>query len=101
MAREIFKQHGIPLEEVTVGASSEVYQAAQALLGRDIQALWIAGDNTASLAFESIVKVAADSRKPLIVNDQKFDERGVLASVRSAGRVLQKSGDVRGPGSRR
>ncbi len=81
VAREIFKQHGIPLEEVTVGASSEVYQAAQALLGRDIQALWIAGDNTASLAFESIVKVAADSRKPLIVNDQKFDERGVLASV--------------------
>jgi len=81
VAREIFKHRGIRLEEVTVGASSEVYQAAQALLGRDIQAIWIAGDNTAALAFESIVKVAADSRVPLIVNDQKFDKRGVLASV--------------------
>jgi len=81
VAREIFTERGIRLEEVTVGASSEVYQAAQALLGRDIQAIWIAGDNTAALAFESIVKVAADSRMPLIVNDQTFDERGVLASV--------------------
>jgi ABC-type uncharacterized transport system substrate-binding protein len=81
VARKIFRRYGIRLEEVTVGTSSEVYQAAQALLGRGIQALWIAGDNTAALAFESIVKVAADSHTPLIVNDQKFDERGVLAAV--------------------
>jgi ABC-type uncharacterized transport system substrate-binding protein len=81
VARQIFKKRGIRLEEVAVGGSSEVYQAAQALLVRDIQAIWIAGDNTAALAFESIVKVAADSHIPLIVNDQKFDERGVLAAV--------------------
>lgn len=81
VGREILQQRGIRLEEVTVGSSSEVYQAAQALLVRDIQALWVSGDNTAALAFESIVKVAAESRMPLIVNDQKFDERGVLAAV--------------------
>jgi ABC-type uncharacterized transport system substrate-binding protein len=80
-ARQIFTKRGIRLEELTVGGSSEVYQAAQALLARNIQAFWIAGDNTVALAFESVVKVAADSRMPLIVNDQKFDEMGVLAAV--------------------
>ena len=81
VAREIFNRRGIRLKEVAIGGSSEVYQAAQALSVRDIQAIWISGDNTAALAFESIVKVAADSNIPLIVNDQKFDERGVLAAV--------------------
>ena len=81
VARQIFTKRGIRLEEVTVSGSSDVYQAAQALLVRNIQALWIAGDNTAALAFESIVKIAAENRMPLIVNDQKFDERGVLAAV--------------------
>jgi ABC-type uncharacterized transport system substrate-binding protein len=81
VARKSFKKRGIRLEEISVASTSEVYQAAQALSLRRIQALWIAGDNTAALAFDGIVKVAIDSRLPLIVNDQKFDERGVLAAV--------------------
>lgn len=81
VAREIFKKRGIRLEEIAIGGSSEVFQAAQALVLRNIQAIWITGDNTVALAFESVVKVAVDSRMPLIVNDQKFDQRGVLAAV--------------------
>jgi putative ABC transport system substrate-binding protein len=81
VARDIFKKRDMRLEEVAVGGSSEVYQGAQALLARDIQALWIPGDNTVALAFESVIKVAADSGTPLFVNDQKYDERGVLAAV--------------------
>ncbi len=48
---------------------------------RGIQALWISGDNTVALAFDGIVKVAIDRRLSLIVNDQEFDQRGVLAAV--------------------
>ena len=48
---------------------------------RGIQALWISGDNTVALAFDGIVKVAIDRRLPLIVNDQEFDQREVLAAV--------------------
>jgi len=81
VAREIFRKRGLRLDEIAIASSSEVYQAAQALLGRDAQAIWVSGDNTAALAFESIVKVAVDGRIPLVVNDQKFDERGVLAAV--------------------
>ena len=81
VARKIFKKRGIRLEEVAIASTSEVYQAAQALTLRKIQVLWIAGDNTAAQAFDGIVKVAMDSRLPLIVNDQEFDVRGVLAAV--------------------
>ncbi len=79
VSRPLFKEAGITLEEVAISNSSEVYQAAQALATRDIQALWITGDNTAFQAFEGIVKVAEDFNLPLIINDPEFTKRGALA----------------------
>jgi putative ABC transport system substrate-binding protein len=76
VGRELFQKHGIKLEEVTVTNTSEVFQAAQALTTRKIQALWITGDNTALQAFEGIAKAAADARLPLIINDPEFTEKG-------------------------
>jgi len=58
VARELFHQRHITLEEVAITNTSEVFQAAQALTQRDIQALWITGDNTALQAFAGIAKVA-------------------------------------------
>ena len=81
VARDLFKKRGIQLEEVTITTTSEVFQAAQAVAARRIQALWITGDNTAIQAFEGIVKVATDARLPLIINDPEFTERGALAAV--------------------
>jgi len=81
VARKLFKKRGIKLEEVTITNTSEVFQAAQALATRRIQALWITGDNTAIQAFEGIVKVATDFHLPLIINDPEFTERGALAAV--------------------
>ena len=81
VARELFTKRGIKLEEVTVTGTSEVAQAAQVLAGRNIQALWITGDNTALQGFDAIAKVAIDRRIPLINNDPEFVDRGVLACV--------------------
>jgi putative tryptophan/tyrosine transport system substrate-binding protein len=81
VARELFQKRGIRLEEVTATNTGEVFQAAQVLAGRTIQALWVTGDNTAIQAFEGIAKVAADSRLPLVINDPEFTERGALAAV--------------------
>ncbi len=81
VARELFPQRGLRLEEVTVTASNEVYQAAEALAARGVEALWISGDNTALLAFEAIVKSALDHKLPLFNEDPDFTERGALASV--------------------
>ena len=58
-----------------------MFQAAQVLAARKIQALWVTGDNTAIQAFEAIAKVAADARLPLVINDPEFTERGALVAV--------------------
>ena len=79
VARKLFTKRGIKLVEVAITSSNEVFQAAQVLAARNIQALWITGDNTALQAFEGIVKVADDSRLPLIINDPEFTGRGALA----------------------
>jgi len=81
VGRELFQKRGIRLEEVTATNTNEVFQAAQVLAGRKIQALWVTGDNTAIQAFEGIAKVAADSRLPLVINDPEFTERGALAAI--------------------
>ena len=79
VAREEFRRHAITLEEVAITNTSEVFQAAQVLTARNIQAFWITGDNTVLQAFEGVVKVADDSRLPLIINDPEFTGRGALA----------------------
>lgn len=81
VARPIFEQRGIDLQEVSVTGTSDVYQAAQVLTHRGIQALWVTGDNTALQAFDGIVKAAQDARLPLIINDPEFVDRGALVGV--------------------
>ena len=81
VGRETCQKMGLKLEEVAITGTSEVHQAAQVLVTRDIQALWVTGDNTALQAMAAIGKVAADSRIPLIINDPEFVDRGALAAV--------------------
>lgn len=91
MAREIFERRGIRLEEVTATSTSEVFQAARVVSYRDVQALWVTGDNTALQSFDAIVRVSRDARIPLVINDPEFTSRGAVASVgvgwREAGRA--------------
>jgi ABC-type uncharacterized transport system substrate-binding protein len=81
VARDLFAHRGLKLEETAITSSSEVYQAAQALVARDIQAVWITGDNTALQAFDGIVKNTRAAKLPLIINDPEFTARGALACV--------------------
>ena len=81
VARDLFKKAGIRLEEVTVTSSSEVFQAAQTVAHRNVQAMWVTGDNTALQGFDAIGKAAADAKLPLVINDPEFAERGAIAAV--------------------
>ena len=81
VARDLFTASGIQLEEVTVTGTGELYQAAQVLAHRGIQAMWVTGDNTALQGFDGIVKVAREAKLPLIINDPEFVARGALACV--------------------
>ena len=81
VAREIFKNRGIALEEVTATNTSEVFQAAQVACSRKVQAMWVTGDNTALQSFDGIVKATRNARLPLIINDPEFTARGAVACV--------------------
>jgi ABC-type uncharacterized transport system substrate-binding protein len=81
VAREIFKARGIRLEEIAITGTNEVFQAAQVLSQRNIQAMWLTGDNTALQAFDGIVKAANAAKLPLIINDPEFTDKGALAAV--------------------
>jgi putative tryptophan/tyrosine transport system substrate-binding protein len=99
-AREVFRNRGVRLEEVAIAGSNEVLQAVQILAGRDIQAVWLPGDNTAIQGYEGAVKGAKDERLPLITDECSELPRGgvaclgislhsaAVASGKLAGRVL-------------
>jgi putative ABC transport system substrate-binding protein len=81
VGREEFKKAGIKLAEVTANNTSEVYQAAQVACYRNVQALWVTGDNTALQSFDAVAKAAKNAHMPLIINDPEFTSRGAVACV--------------------
>ncbi len=81
VAREVFRSRGVRLEEVAISGSNEVLQAVQILAGRDIQAVWVPGDNTAIEGYEGAVKGAKDARLPLITDECSDLPRGGLACL--------------------
>jgi ABC-type uncharacterized transport system substrate-binding protein len=48
---------------------------------RNIDAMWVTGDNTALQAISGIVKVCRDNKVPLILNDCDYVKQGALAAV--------------------
>lgn len=81
VARDLFRQRGITLQEVTATNTSEVFQSAQVACYRNVQAMWVTGDNTALQSFDGIVKATSAAKLPLFINDPEFTERGALAAV--------------------
>lgn len=80
LAREVAKDLGLKLVETSVTNSSEVYQAAQSLVGR-VDAFYVPTDNTVVSALESMVMVAESAKLPLIVGENESVRRGGLATV--------------------
>ncbi len=81
VAREIYRNRGIRLEEVTIAGSSELLQAVQVLAGRDIQVVWVPGDNTCIEGYEGAVKGARDAHLPLFTDICSTLSRGGLACL--------------------
>ena len=81
IARAYAKKIGVDLIENTVVNTSEVYQAVSTLCARNVDAIWVTGDNTALQAFHAIAKVCNDHKVPLIINDVDYVDKGALAAV--------------------
>ena len=77
-AREACKELGITLLEATIDNSSGVLEAANALVGRGAQALWVGGDVTVMVALESVVSAARKARIPVFSIVPPSVDRGAL-----------------------
>jgi putative ABC transport system substrate-binding protein len=71
---------GCEIVEATVSKSSEVYQAAQSLVGK-VDAIFVPTDNTVVSALESAVKVCEQNKLPLFNADVASVERGAVAAM--------------------
>ncbi|MFW9613100.1 MAG: ABC transporter substrate-binding protein [Macellibacteroides fermentans] len=81
VARKYLEKNGITLIENTVVNSSEVFQAASALCMKNIDVMWVSGDNTALQSMSGIAKVCMENKIPLILNDVDYVKMGALAAV--------------------
>jgi len=79
-ARAAMKKYGLEYIEVTVSTSAEVHMAAQSLADR-VDAVFIISDNTVVSAFESLVKVCNDKKKPLFGGGTESVPRGAIAAL--------------------
>jgi ABC-type uncharacterized transport system substrate-binding protein len=81
VARNACAERGMRLEEVTVANVSELFQAAQALTARNVEAVWLGGDNTVIQGFEAVAKVVGEARIPMVTNDMEPVANHSLATV--------------------
>jgi len=77
-ARAKCKDLGIELLEATVDQSSGVLEAAESLVARGAQALWVGGDNTVELAIDSLVEAARGGKIPVFNNSPGIIDHGLL-----------------------
>jgi len=81
MARAICKELGIELVEVTVDSPAGVAEAANAVVGRGVQAIWAGGDVTVAVAIDSLISAARNGRIPVFTNMPDYANNGSLFSL--------------------
>lgn len=94
LAREAARKRQLRLEEATANATNEVLMAAQSISLRQIDAMWVATDNTAGQAFAAIGMTATKARLPLVANATEQIALGALVAVgpswRQVGEITAK-----------
>ena len=82
---EIMRKGVVPrnltLKEITVTGSNEVLTAAQALAEKDVDVFFVSGDNTVTLALDSVVGVGREKRIPVVTNSPVDTGKGALFSL--------------------
>ncbi len=78
--RTAAKKNGLELIEVTISNSSEVYTAAQSLVGR-VDAIYITSDNTVASALGSVSKVCNNNKIPFFVGNTDQVPLGAIAAL--------------------
>lgn len=80
-ARAVCAELGITLHEAQVDNSAGVLEAAQSLVARGAEALYLGGDNMVDLAFQSLRRAADQGRIPVFTYSQVHGEAGALFGI--------------------
>lgn len=78
LAREICDELSMKLLEAPVDNSAGVLEAAESLVARGVEALWVGGDNTVEMAIGSLLKAARKGHIPVFNNSPGLVSEGVL-----------------------
>lgn len=81
VAKEVLGKLQLTPVEATATNTSEVKQAAESLVGKKVDAIYVPQDNTAVTALKSIVAVANKSKIPLFVGELESVRGGGFAGV--------------------
>ena len=81
LAREVCGELGITLLEAQVDNTAGILEAADSLVARGVQALWIGGDNIIESAPSSVVQAARKGRIPVFANAPGHAEVGALIGL--------------------
>ncbi len=77
-AREVSKELGIELVEANVDSSSAVRETVNSLISREVQAIWIGGDNTVEMAIDPVIESARKAKIPVFSHAPAMLGRGYL-----------------------
>lgn len=80
-AKKYLDANGYTYQEVTVGNSSEVAQAAQSLVGKKVEAIFAPIDNTVASGMRVLADTAAEAGIPVYVAADSMVADGGLATV--------------------
>jgi ABC-type uncharacterized transport system substrate-binding protein len=92
IARRICRELEIELVEAHADSTPGVVEAANSLVSRGVQALWMGGDNTVELAVDSVVGAARKGRIPVFSNSPALIGKGVLFAVGADYHAVGKAG---------
>jgi ABC-type uncharacterized transport system substrate-binding protein len=81
MMRKSVKSRNLILTEITVTNSSEVLTAAQCLAEKNVDVIFISGDNTVITALDAVIAVGEDKYIPVVTNNPSNTEKGAFFSL--------------------
>ena len=78
IAREVCKKYGIELVEGSAESSTAVLESANSVVARGVDAIWMSGDITVSLASDALISCAKKGRIPVFTSLPPNCLRGAL-----------------------
>jgi len=80
-ARKYCEEHDMELVEMVIDNSNMVVEATNAVLMRNIDAIWIGGDNVVELAIDQLIAAAKKQKIPIFTNTPNHANKGALFGI--------------------